>query len=173
MGRIKIILFAILPVTGFFIFLNTDFTKPVDIPVKADLIIVEKGRRLMTIYSKGIKLKSYRISLGKEPVGDKKCQGDNKTPEGTYYIKGKDAKSRFHRSLWISYPDPVDTRDAQLAGKNPGGAILIHGITDGYSWLGKAHLLIDWTRGCIAVTNKEIEELFGHVNVGMPIEIRP
>ena len=171
MRRIILLILLLTCIIGSILFLNTDFTKPVDISVKADLIIVEKGRRLMTIYSKGIKLKSYRISLGKDPVGDKQCQGDNKTPEGTYYIKGKDAKSRFHRSLWISYPDAVDTREAKRAGKNPGGGILIHGITDGYSWLGKAHLLINWTQGCIAVTNKEIEELFYLIDVGVPIRI--
>ena len=145
----------------------------IDKSIKIDFIMVEKGRRLMHIYSKGVKIKTYRISLGRDPVGDKLCQGDNKTPEGRYFIKGKDPVSRFHKSLRISYPGQKDIEEAKRAGKNPGGGILIHGITNGFSRVGRFHLLIDWTRGCIAVTNKEIDELYEHVNIGVPIEIAP
>jgi murein L,D-transpeptidase YafK len=147
--------------------------KSIDKSIKVDFIRVEKGKRLMHMYSKGLEIKTYRISLGRDPVGDKLCQGDNKTPEGRYFIKSKDPVSRFHKSLWISYPDQQDIEEAKRAGKNPGGGILIHGITNGFSRIGRAHLLIDWTRGCIAVTNKEIDELYEHVNVGVPIEIVP
>ncbi len=169
--RVRLVIIILVSIIGGAIFLNTDLKKSVDRTIKADQIIVEKGRRIMTIYSNDIKLKSYRISLGGAPVGDKQYQGDNKTPEGDYYIKSKDANSRYHRSLLISYPDSDDIREAQKAGKDPGGAILIHGIENRYSWVGKAHLLIDWTLGCIAVTNNEIEEIFDIVDVGVPIRI--
>ena len=86
--------------------------KPIDKSIKVDFIRIDKGKRLMHTYSKGVEIKTYRISLGRDPIGDKLCQGDNKTPEGRYFIKGKDPVSRFHKSLWISYPNQKDIEEA-------------------------------------------------------------
>ena len=162
---------AVLILTG--MILSYDFNKPPDSSVKIDLIVIEKSNRKLQLYSKGNLVKSYDISLGKDPVGAKRFSGDNKTPEGKYFIKGKNQKSKFHKSLWISYPDSEDIEYAAKTGRDPGGEIMIHGLTKGFYWLGSAHLLSDWTRGCIAVTNKEIDELYGAIKQGTAVEIRP
>ena len=112
------------------------------------------------------------MSLGREPVGPKKAEGDRRTPEGVYTIDTRIERSAFHRALHISYPNVADRAAAQSAGVSPGGAIMIHGIRNGLGWLGRAHRLIDWTSGCVAVTNPEIEELWRAVRDGTPVEIR-
>ena len=138
-----------------------------------DRILIEKGQRRLTLLASGEVLKSYRIALGGDPVGPKERQGDNKTPEGIYVIDGKNDKSRFHLSLHISYPNENDRKRARELGVAPGGDIMIHGIKDGFSWVGDAHAEVDWTKGCIAVTDAEIEEIFKVVPIGTTVEIRP
>lgn len=138
-----------------------------------DKILVEKGARRMTLVSHGEVLKNYRIALGGDPVGHKAKQGDNKTPEGTYVIDGRNKGSRYHLSLRISYPNDSDRRRARELGVNPGGDIMIHGIKNGFSWVGDAHAELDWTQGCIAVTNEEIEEINKLAPNGTIVEIRP
>lgn len=118
-------------------------------------------------------VKSYRIALGGVPKGHKECQGDNRTPEGHYIIDSRNKSSKYHRSLHVSYPNPADIRAAKKRGCNPGGDIMIHGLPNGYGWTGASHTAIDWTLGCIAVTNKEIEEIWRLVPNGTPIEIKP
>ena len=142
-------------------------------PAKADKIVIEKAVRKMTLYHKGVVLKGYSISLGGEPVGAKERQGDHRTPEGTYTISGRNAKSKFHRSLRISYPSTADRERARKAKVDPGGDIMIHGLPNGWGWLGAAHLKIDWTDGCIAVTNSEIEEIWELVPDGTTVVITP
>jgi murein L,D-transpeptidase YafK len=147
--------------------------KPIDKSVSIDNIVVDKSDRKLTIYEKGKVVKTYSISIGKVPQGAKEVEGDMKTPEGLYVINDKNSNSGYHKNLGISYPNNTDIERAKKLGKSPGGLIKIHGIKNGYGWIGQAHLLKDWTLGCIAVTDKEIDELFKMVKIGTPIEIRP
>lgn len=140
---------------------------------KADKIVIEKSARKMTLYSKDKVIKTYAISLGGEPVGAKQQQGDHKTPEGTYSISGRNANSKFHRSLRISYPSAADRERAKKARVSPGGDIMIHGLPNGWGWLGSGHLKSDWTDGCIAVTDKEIEEIWELVPNGTTVILKP
>ena len=116
---------------------------------------------------------TYRIALGGQPYGAKRCAGDNRTPEGLYTIDSRNAASAFHRALHVSYPNPADREAARRLGCRPGGDIMIHGLPKGYAWLGKAHAVHDWTRGCIAVTNGEIEQIWRLVPNGTRVEIKP
>jgi murein L,D-transpeptidase YafK len=166
--KVFLVVFVLIIVVFFYGFFS--FNKPLDKSTHVDRIIVEKSKRRMKLYSNGELLKTYKISLGRNPIGGKSFEGDNRTPEGIYYIKDKYV-GKFHKSLYISYPNQQDRSDAQKIGKNPGGSILIHGLGEKFGWIGKMHLLIDWTAGCIAVTNKEIDEIYADVPIGTPIEI--
>ena len=138
----------------------------------ADRVLIEKKERLLTLFSKGKVLKTYQIALGGNPNGPKERQGDNKTPEGTYSIDSRNRDSRYHLSLHISYPNEKDKKRAKELGVPPGGDIMIHGIKNGLSWVGELHTEVDWTKGCIAVTNEEIEEIDRLVPNGTIVEIR-
>jgi tetratricopeptide (TPR) repeat protein len=138
-----------------------------------DRILVEKSARRLMLISQGEVLKSYKIALGGNPIGPKERQGDNKTPEGTYVIDARNRDSRFHLSLHISYPNQRDKNRAKELGVSPGGDIMIHGTKNGSSWVGDAHAKVDWTKGCIAVTNEEIEEIAKLAPNGTIVEIRP
>lgn len=140
---------------------------------KADKILVIKHKRILMLLKNGEVLKKYKIALGHNPKGHKIKEGDNRTPEGLYFIKAKNKQSRFHLSLEISYPNSKDCQRADKIGVSPGGDIMIHGLPKGWSWLGKLYTLFNWTRGCIAVTNSQIEEIFAACDVGIPIEIQP
>jgi murein L,D-transpeptidase YafK len=139
----------------------------------ADRILIEKKARRLILISKGEVLKTYKIALGGNPNGPKEMQGDNKTPEGTYVIDSRNRGSNYYRSLRISYPNEKDKMRANELGVSPGGDIMIHGIKNGFSWVGDAHTEVDWTRGCIAVTDEEIEEIDKLVPDGTLVEIRP
>ena len=139
----------------------------------ADRILVEKKERRLTLFSKGKPLKAYQIALGGNPNGPKERQGDNKTPEGIYRIDSRNKNSQFHLSLHISYPNEKDKKRARELGVSPGGDIMIHGIKNGLSWVGEQHTELDWTKGCIAVTDEEIEEIDKVVPIGTVVEIRP
>jgi outer membrane protein assembly factor BamD (BamD/ComL family) len=139
----------------------------------ADKILIEKNERRLTLISKGKVLKTYKIALGGNPNGPKERQGDNKTPEGTYVIDSRNKDSRYHLSLHISYPNENDKKRAKELGVSPGGDIMIHGIKNGFSWVGDVHAEVDWTKGCIAVTDEEIEEIDRLAPNGTLIEIRP
>lgn len=138
-----------------------------------DKVLIEKKKRRLSLISKGEVIKTYKIALGGNPVGPKERRGDNKTPEGTYTIESRNRRSGFHLSLRISYPNEKDKKRAKELGVSPGGDIMIHGIKNGLSWIGGFHTGIDWTKGCVAVTNKEMEEIARLVPNGTPIEIRP
>jgi tetratricopeptide (TPR) repeat protein len=138
-----------------------------------DKILIEKKERRLTLISKGKVLKTYKIALGGNPDGPKERQGDNKTPEGTYIIDSRNRDSRYHLSLHISYPNEKDKKRARELGVSPGGDIMIHGIKNGFSWVGDMHSEVDWTKGCIAVTDEEIEEIERLVPNGTIVEIRP
>jgi murein L,D-transpeptidase YafK len=140
---------------------------------RADRIIVNKKEHTMELMHAGKVIKTYNIALGGNPVGPKTRQGDHRTPEGVYVIDSRNAQSRFHRSLHVSYPNAADRERARKLGVSPGGDIFIHGLPNGYGYIGAAHRLHDWTDGCIAVTDQEIEEIWKLVDNGTPVEIRP
>lgn len=139
----------------------------------ADAVLVEKALRRMTLYQGTNVLRQYRVSLGRCPVGDKEQEGDKKTPEGVFTIDRRKLDSSFHLALHISYPDESHIARAKERGVSPGSDIMIHGIRNGLSWAGKMHRWIDWTAGCIAVTDWEIQEIAKAVPDGTRIEIRP
>jgi murein L,D-transpeptidase YafK len=136
-----------------------------------DRILVEKSLRKMTVFRDGVALKTYDIDLGFTPVGAKSVEGDGRTPEGIFRIDRRNANSKFHLSLGLDYPQAEHRRAAQAAGVSAGGDIMIHGLPN----LLPAGLSMppDWTAGCIAVTNAEIEELFAATAIGTEVEIRP
>ena len=139
----------------------------------ADKVLIEKKARRLTLLTRGEVIKTYKIALGGNPVGPKERQGDNKTPEGTYIIDSRNGKSGYHLSLHISYPNAEDKKRARELGVSPGGDIMIHGIKNGFAALGVSHAKTDWTEGCIAVTNEEMEEIYKFVPNGTMVEITP
>jgi murein L,D-transpeptidase YafK len=142
-------------------------------PKQAARIVIEKSKRTMTLMSGTTVLKTYKVALGGQPVGAKQRIGDHKTPEGLYIVDQKKAVSQFHLALHISYPSARDRENARKLGVSPGGDVEIHGLGAKYGWVGAAHLQTDWTDGCIAVTNEEIDEIWPLVAVGTPVEIKP
>jgi murein L,D-transpeptidase YafK len=141
--------------------------------IKADGVLVLKKDHTLQLLKDGKPFKSYKVALGSQPEGAKSQQGDNKTPEGKYVIDSRNAQSTYHLSLHVSYPNAQDIANAKAHHVSAGGDIMIHGLPKAYAWLGAAHRAHDWTLGCIAVTNVEIEEIWKLVPNGTPIEIRP
>jgi murein L,D-transpeptidase YafK len=139
----------------------------------ADRVLVEKAARRLTLLRDGSPLKTYRVALGVAPVGSKEQEGDQRTPEGQYVIDFHKEDSDYHRALHVSYPEQRDIERAAAAGVPPGSDIMVHGIRNGMGWIGAFHRRKDWTAGCIAVTDFEIEEIWRAVSDGTPIEIRP
>ncbi|GJD72939.1 L,D-transpeptidase family protein [Methylobacterium goesingense] len=142
-------------------------------PDRADRILVEKAARRLTLLRDGRVLATYPVSLGFSPQGQKFRAGDGRTPEGTYAIAYRNPRSVAHLSLKVSYPTPDQALRAATQGRAPGGDIMIHGLFNGLSWLGSLHRLVDWTNGCVGVTNAEMEAIYARVDTGTPIEIRP
>ena len=138
-----------------------------------DRIVVEKSERRLSIFRDDKELKCYRVALGRSPVGAKEQEGDMKTPEGIYWIDWRNPESDYHLSLHVSYPSDADNTRAAERGVNAGFDIMIHGIRNGGGWIGAFHRLHDWTAGCIALTDEEIEELYRVTPDWTPIEIRP
>jgi len=118
-------------------------------------------------------LREYRIALGGRPRGPKRARGDRRTPEGEYILDWRNEDSEYHRSIHVSYPNEFDRKRAEELGVHPGGNIMIHGLPNGEGWIGEGHAGLDWTRGCIAVTDREMDEIWELVDDGTPIEIRP
>ncbi|MDB9944870.1 L,D-transpeptidase family protein [Ascidiaceihabitans sp.] len=131
-------------------------------------IVVNKSERKMFLFHKNSVLKEYDFDLGFAPIGDKFYEGDGRTPEGTYFIDRRNPNSKYHLSIGISYPNARDRAEAATLGKPPGGDIFIHGESNRLK-LGRN----DWTWGCIAVPNREIEEIYSMVKNGTPIKINP
>ncbi len=142
---------------------------------RVDKVLVIKSERRVYLLSKGEIVKEYRASFGKNPKGAKLQVGDKKTPEGNYTLDYKKFNSTFHRAIHISYPNNKDIENAKKAGVKNGGLIMLHGQTAGeLDWFSVwAIRFFDWTDGCIAVTNEEIDEIYSLVEIGTPIEIRP
>ena len=141
-------------------------------PLQANRIVVKKSDHTLTLYHGETKLRSYRVSLGSH-AGQKRESGDRRTPEGIYFIDARNSDSRFHRALHLSYPNTQDRQRAQSIGKSPGGDIEIHGYMDGFAWLGPLARHVDWTAGCIALTNEELDEIWPLVPVGTAVDIEP
>ena len=142
-------------------------------PAAGDSLVVEKSKRQLVVYYRGEAVRTYYVALGRSPVGDKQRIGDNRTPEGVFRIEGRNPNSRYHLSLRISYPDSAHRLRAAKLGVAPGGDIMIHGLPPEQAAFGPAHRDYDWTNGCIAVTNGEIEELWRVIRDGTPIQIKP
>ena len=140
---------------------------------RIDRIVVEKARHTMTLLAQGQAVRRYAVSLGRGGLERKSREGDNRTPEGIYRIDSRNPNSAYHLALHVSYPDARDSAAAEKRGEKPGGDIMIHGIRNGMGWVGALHRLVDWTAGCIAVTDGEIEEIWRLVSDGTPVEIRP
>jgi murein L,D-transpeptidase YafK len=141
--------------------------------LKADRVIVIKHERKLTLMHAGAVLKSYSIALGTAPVGAKQRQGDHRTPEGLYILDSRNDHSHYYKAIHISYPNVGDRKRAARLGVSPGGDVFVYGLPNGYGYIGPAHRLHDWTDGCIAVTDAEIDEIWSLVPNGTPIEIKP
>jgi murein L,D-transpeptidase YafK len=146
---------------------------PLPSNITADRVLVEKAARRLTLLRNSTPLKTYRVALGRAPIGPKEQEGDQRTPEGVYLIDLHKEESDFHRALHISHPEQRDIDQAAARGVPAGCDIMIHGIRNGLGWIGALHRRTDWTAGCIAVADFEIEEIWRAVPDGTPIEIRP
>jgi L,D-peptidoglycan transpeptidase YkuD (ErfK/YbiS/YcfS/YnhG family) len=142
-------------------------------PTIADSIVVYKRERTLTLFYRGVPVRSYFVALGSKPVGDKIQAGDRRTPEGLFRINAHNPASKYHLALRISYPDDAHRARAAALGVDPGGDIMIHGLSPEYSAAGKQHLQNDWTNGCVALSNQEIEEIWRAVPDGTPVQIKP
>lgn len=138
-----------------------------------DSIVVLKNKREMNVYHHGQLLKTYHVCLGPDPVGPKHFKNDGKTPEGLYLINGKNPNSHYHKALGVSYPSPGDVHYANSYGRPTGGDIKIHGLPNGKGYLANEFRKEDWTLGCIALTDDEIDEVYAHVAVGTCVNILP
>lgn len=138
-----------------------------------DSVLVNKSELKMYLLAKGEKVKEYSIALGANPKGHKQQEGDERTPEGKYFLDYKKSDSSFYKAIHISYPNMEDQTKAKERGANPGGLIMIHGQKNGLGWLSWVSQNFNWTNGCIAVTNKEMDEIWNLMKVGTPIEIQP
>jgi murein L,D-transpeptidase YafK len=145
---------------------------PSPAPEHADRIVVTKSTHTMQLFAHGRVIRAYSVALGRSS-GKKLQQGDHKTPEGLYTIDERNQQSRFHLALHVSYPNANDRSAANAAHVAPGGDIMIHGLPPYFAWAGKLQSHLDWTDGCIAVDNAEIEEIWKLVPNGTPVEIEP
>lgn len=176
---VKILLFTAILIlallfTGYIMEQKKEYKIDESLKGRINLIVVEKSKRQLSIYHNDELLKTYRISLGKNPVGHKQFEGDSKTPEGIYFIDGKNPKSKYFLNLGISYPNEKDKEYAAQHNKSAGGDIKIHGLPNGFSMAKPLFDIYgDWTEGCIAVSNEDIAELYEIIDIGTKIEIKP
>jgi murein L,D-transpeptidase YafK len=162
--RLFILIFALL------IILPIGNTQTIE---KANKVVIEKSVRTLTLYSDFRVIAAFKIALGRSPIGAKACDGDNKTPEGVFRVTEHKVNSAYHRALRLSYPEVFNTRVAAAKGCKPGSEIMIHGIRNGFGWVGRWHSLFNWTKGCVALTNDEIEKVWELVPDGTLVEIKP
>lgn len=143
-----------------------------DMP-RVDQVLVRKEERRLYLMAEDNVVRSYRISLGDNPSGHKLFEGDERTPEGEYVLDWRNANSDFYKSIHISYPNDQDRSMAQAWGQDPGGSIMIHGLPNDVGDMAFAYTGLDWTDGCIAVNNAEMDEIWQLVSDGTPIQILP
>ncbi|MEE4263108.1 MAG: L,D-transpeptidase family protein [Desulfobacteraceae bacterium] len=141
--------------------------------LKADRVLVKKSERILYLLYDGQIIRKYRISLGLNPIGHKQQRGDKRTPEGAYILKHRNPQSKFYKSILLSYPNEQDRLRAETRGEDPGGDLAIHGLPNRSGEESWDYIERDWTDGCIAVTNDEMEEIWDLVDDGTPIEILP
>lgn len=139
----------------------------------ADRVVIEKGSRQLHLMQNGNAFRTFKIALGIRPVGDKKREGDFKTPEGRYMLDRRNPNSDFFLSIHVSYPDSIDRREAADLGVDPGGAIMIHGQPNAPTRSETYYRTRDWTNGCIAVSNSDMIDIWLMTGENTPIEIRP
>ncbi len=140
---------------------------------KADFVLVEKSKNLLTLFKNQKVIGTYHVVFGGNPIGHKEQEGDNKTPEGRYILDSKNVNSAYYKSIHISYPNAKDIANAKAKGVSPGGAIMIHGQKNGFGWAAAATQKTNWTLGCIALRNEDMEVIWKSVKVPVPIEIKP
>src|SRR5690554_219335 len=167
-----------LSVYGFEFLSRADTRMPVieESPVDSlvvNRVLVKKGQRRLYLMNGEEIVRSYRISLGDNPEGHKLYEGDERTPEGDYTLDWRNSNSDFYKSIHISYPSAKDREMAENWGLDPGGSIMIHGLPNGAGDMAFAYTGLDWTNGCIAVNNQEMDEIWQLVNDGTPIRIIP
>ena len=165
------ILTSILTILGIVVYYYYPITK-IPAGVTIDKILVFKSKHELLAYSNGQLVVTYKIAIGKNPIGDKEYEGDKKTPEGIYSISSKNPNSGYHKNLGISYPNKQDIEKAKQLGRPTGGDIKLHGLKNGQGYIGKFLRWTDWTNGCIALTDGELDELYNHTPIGTPIEIQ-
>ena len=140
--------------------------------IKVDRVVVKKSESTLYLMKNKKIIKQYKVSFGAEPKGHKQQEGDEKTPEGNYTLDYKNSKSGYYKSIHLSYPNKKDKQKAKKLGVSAGGDIMIHGQKNGFSLLYFLTKWFNWTNGCMAVSNKEMDEIWNLVKVGTPIEIR-
>lgn len=140
---------------------------------KADLVVVSKSESRLYLERAGKRFASFKVAFGGAARGHKRQEGDERTPEGKYVLDSKNAGSAFHRSIHISYPNAADRATAKARGVSPGGDVMIHGQKNGWGWLAPVTQLFDWTDGCVALTNPDMDRVWDAVDAGTPIEIKP
>ena len=140
---------------------------------KADAVLVVKSEKRLYLMDEGVAFLSLPATFGGQPRGHKRRRGDERTPEGQYTLDYKNPASKFYKSIHVSYPNADDRADARKRGVNPGGDIMIHGQPNQWTWAGPILQLFSWTDGCIALSNKHMDQVWEAVDAGTPIEIRP
>lgn len=171
-GRIRLLIAAALTFLGGVIYARWP-RRPLPANARADRVIVRKNLRTLELYQGERLLRAYSIALGRNPSGHKRQEGDGRTPEGRYVLDYRNPRSSYHKALHVSYPSAADTSAAHDRGVSPGGLIMVHGVRNGLGFVGRLHRIFDWTDGCIAVTDAEIDEIWRAVPDGTPIEIGP
>lgn len=139
----------------------------------AQLVLVKKSERTLMLFEHGQLLKSYKVSLGQNPIGHKERQGDNRTPEGKYYLTWTNDRSKFYKSLHVTYPNDEDRKRAWSKGISPGGDIKIHGLPNKPVYPEDIYMSLNWTNGCIAMKNRDLDDLLSKVKYQTPIYIIP
>jgi len=172
-GRTRLLIAAALSVLGGALWAHWP-RDPLPEGTKADRVVVRKAARTLELYRGAELLRVYKVALGRNPLGHKQQEGDSRTPEGRYVLDYRNPRSSYHKALHVSYPSAQDTADAKNRGVSPGGAIMVHGVRNGMGGvIGRLHRIFDWTDGCIAVSDKEIDEIWRVVDDGTPILIEP
>ena len=140
---------------------------------KADSVLVVKSQSRLYLMKQGAVMSSFAVTFGKQPRGHKQQRGDGRTPEGRYVLDYKNAGSSYYKSIHVSYPNTKDRENARRLGVDPGGEIMIHGQPNGWGWAAPILQLFDWTDGCIALSNRNMDRVWDAVDAGTPIEIKP
>lgn len=145
----------------------------VSLAEKADLVRVNKSEGKLYLLKSGKTFAGFPVVFGAQPKGHKQQEGDERTPEGRYVLDYKKADSGYFKAIHISYPNAQDVARAKQRGISPGGAVMIHGQKNGLGWLSPVAQLVNWTNGCIALSNKDMQVVWEAVDAGTPIEVEP